>query len=188
LSLDIALAATGFAVFRIAPKPCFGFNILQFDTLSTDPELDNQTRLRSLIQQLKPIISTHNINVVVAEEPALALYNKNKSFLAGILKLFAACYGLLGYFESFQIYARTVQPKVWQSALLGNLEVGDSKKVSLIKANGVLRYLDVQRKLKQKDHNTADALNIGIYAIQQWHSRKWKVPYESRGTAEPLSI
>lgn len=173
LALDVALAHTGVCVYQVAPAHGFQFQLVGYNQFDTASGLDRDTRVRELLRLVKENITKHRINVVIAEEPA-ALFRIQQA--KAVMDLSTACYGIVGWCYSMDMYIRLVTAKIWQSYMGCPPEKGVTKEWSLQKARNLLTYLKLNKKLHNKDHNAADAINIGMYAIMQWNSGRWELP------------
>lgn len=172
LTLDVALAHTGVCVYRVAPAHNFEFQLKEYGQFDTESGIERDVRLRRLLELIKANVLKHRINVIIAEEPA-ALFNAKQ--IKGLMDISTACYGIVGWCHASSMYVRLVMAKQWQTQLGCPTEKGVSKEWSLQKANSTLAYLKL-KMLGKKGHNTADAINIGMYAIMQWNSGRWELP------------
>lgn len=175
MALDLAMSHTGVAIYQIAPvQPQFEFKILEYFQVEIPSGYDRETRLRKLLELIQQPIIKRRINVVVVEEPVTAMFSAKR--LVGLMDLFAACYGLMGWCYANNLYVRGISAKKWQAESGCPNEKGISKKWSVAAANMVLKYLKRSTLRKASDHHTADAINIGLYAIRQWNSGDWELP------------
>lgn len=174
MALDLALSHTGVAIYQVAPAHQFQFKILEYFQVEVQSGYNRETRVRKLLELIQQPIMKHRINVLILEEPATAMFSSGR--LTGVMDLCAACYGLMGWCQANKLYVRAVTAKTWQTESGCPTEKGVSKKWSLVAANKILKYLNRIVLKKVGDHNTADAINIGFYAICQWNSGKWELP------------
>lgn len=184
ISLDVALSHTGFAIFALSTGN-FSFRLLKIGVIDTDTQLDLDTRVRIILTELERTVASYGVQSFFIEEPPMTLYGKKlpRNILIGraasTFKVFASCYAVVGYCFSKDLFCRTIFPSTWQNGS-GFKDSGykDTKKWSIDKANTVIRYLKFQhRELKSLDEHAADAINIGIFAIEKMQQGKWVVPY-----------
>ena len=178
MSLDTALKNTGYAIFGVNKD--FSFQFFGCGEYETNTHDDRSTRIRATLNFLDKMIQEFKINVIITEEPP-AVFDKFKSL--GVVKLSAACGAVIGYCQAKGIYVREMGPSTWQAGFpkrpKGKKVAGETKVISVHQANAILKYLGSSRHLLMSEHHAADAMNIGVFTIKQWHSGKWKAPYES---------
>jgi Holliday junction resolvasome RuvABC endonuclease subunit len=178
LSLDVAMVNTGYCIYSVAPKSNYLFKMMEYGTINTDDSLfkDTDSKVRLMLSRLSDIIYRKNINCIVIEEPPQTIYGgnfMNRNQIIGrsvsVMKVCSACYGIIGFCFSSNIFCKTVTPNNWQKA--NKFSKADSVK----RANGVLSYLKFpspKLTTKQNEHE-ADAINIGMHAIEMFSSGKW---------------
>lgn len=195
LSLDLSLAFTGYAIYRVSTGKLekvrsrngkdfltrnFAFQIPDFGIIETDAKLDIASRIRYLLHKTIKIITDYEINYIICEEPPNVVFGNKKlpavaaaSKAANVMKLLAAYYSFYGYFYNLDIYFRGIKPREWQGIKEKNEH---AKADSIRKAQFVLNYLGVKKKLLKGEHHISDAINIGLFAIKQLKSGKWELP------------
>lgn len=184
LCLDTSLTSTGYAVFVIDVST-FSFKLVEYnvvDSSETDFGDATDSRSRHLIAKVSLLMSRHKINAVVTEEPSATIYgwkNMKKLHIVAransVRKVVAAVYAIIGYCFTNGTYIKVIEPSQWQQNRPKESKL-NSKKWSVQEANRVLDYLKAKRKLKLSEDHTADAINIGIQAIQKYRNKEWVVP------------
>jgi hypothetical protein len=111
------------------------------------------------------------------EEPQ-TLFGKSANFgrAASVMKLTASCFSLVGWLHAKDLYCRLIPHTTWEYGRARTAGLS-SKKWTIQEAREVLQYLRFPyRVLKGEDEHLADAVNMGIYTIQQLQSKKWMLP------------
>lgn len=175
LSIDIALANTGWCVLEFSTKGSV-FKIKNCNTIVTEINDDRPSRVRKILYEVTQLIAEHNINCVIIEEPPDSVFgggnaNMIKGRAVSVFSVVAACYAIVGFCFANGIFCREIFPKQWQK----NGKI-NSKTWSLQEARKAFDYLKFKRRLLQKDHHIADAVCIGITAINNFTYRRWVIP------------
>lgn len=183
LSLDVSLTCTGFSVWSLTIREnCIcSVSILSHGTIAL-PEGDTDTRCRKLVDSIKSIIDSNGISSVYMEEMSGGFIG-NKATAVSLMKIVAACYTLVGFLHSVNIYCRLIHPKTWQSAL-GITKGQNTKHRSREIANNILASpiaSTVHKACKKvlstgKDANASDAICLGSFVIQQFTQSKFFIP------------
>lgn len=176
LSLDIALANSGWCIYEFNTVN-FRFRLRDFNTITTDVGESKSTRVRLILRAVTELISEYKINCVIIEEPPDTIYggggvNILKGRAAAIFGVVAACYSVVGFCYANGIFCREMYPTQWQAN-------GDKncKTWSIQEAKRILAYLKFAKQIdRKKDNHAADAINIGLKAINNFTNRKWVIP------------
>lgn len=180
LALDVALANTGYAGFQLDVSNG-NFKISEANVIETETG-DTDTRVRYVLDKVIYLLDAHSINCVILEEPPQTLYNQKAPInvvvgrAVSTMKIVAACYGVIGLCHARDLFCRTVSPSTWQR--LGKDEKKFAKATSFRKAKNILHSINCCRfpLNRDKDEHVADAINIGAYALMQFHSKAWELP------------
>lgn len=175
IALDAALSKTGFAVYNLSTDN-FEFRLLEFGQIETNVDISLDVRVRFILRKLYTLALKYDCKTYFVEEPTLALFGKRPT--TSIIPLFAVVFGIVGFCHVHNFFVRLLHSQTWQAGRHKKLGM-DSKEWSIRTANDLLTYLKfpVERRLKGKDHNIADAINIGIYCIKQLQSKEWIMPH-----------
>lgn len=178
LSLDIALAHTGFAAYDLSSRN-FEFKLLKIGRIDTEKGLPTDSRVRILLKEIEILQTIWNFNGFYLEEPQTLFGKAGFGAASNVIKLTASCYSLVGYLHAKDFYCRLVPHATWEyhrarsSGLKG-------KQWTLREAQRVLQYIHYPyRSLKGEDEHLADAVNMGIYIIQQLKAKAWMFPNSS---------
>jgi len=183
MSLDVALKHTGVAIYNVRTSD-YAHQLKHVDLIKTDEDDPVDMRVRRVLLEVSKLWHDWQVNCVLIEKPATAIYGvgpfTKASYIMGramaIAKVNSSAFGCVGMCFATNMYHRVVEPKQWQP----DLAKGESKRWSIKQANNVISYLKFNhRKLLMagdEDHNIADAINIGRAAIIKYAKKEWEPP------------
>lgn len=176
LSIDAALANTGIAIFKVTREEgkAASLSLSVFGVIETFPNVTMQKRVRHICDQVNYYRETQGINAVCMELTEAVTFDKNPTTqmarAASVMKMFSAVYEIDGYLyaKDPEFPVETINPNLWQDqeqikAMGGR---GKSKEWSVKQANAVLKTLGIKGVLKSNQDHTADAINMGLYFIE----------------------
>jgi Holliday junction resolvasome RuvABC endonuclease subunit len=182
MSIDASLACTGYSIWLMTYENDTVKNIglLEYGCIPLK-EGDTDTRCRLLVDKVSEIVDRNAVRAVYIEETSGGFIG-NKATAVSLMKIVAACYAVIGYLHTRNIYCRTIHPKTWQSDL-GLRKGTNSKEWSIRIANRMIESsignsLPSKKPLvtKSYDSNAADAICIGAFVLQNMNLKKMMIP------------
>lgn len=174
LSLDAAIANTGYSVFKLIKDESekISFTLSVTGVWKTNSHESAKIRVSSLLSQIGYCIETKKVDGVCIELTEFANFETDPRKMisrgSSLMKMFFAVGGVLGYiqgrFPGFPV--ETINPNSWQDQQ-GIKKIGKGSKVwSVIQANSLMKVMGSNYVIKKTEDHIADSINMGVYCIE----------------------